>query len=72
MKSKISFVGLNEQHLPSDAIGYNIGEYLYHITTKRNVNTIKKNGFIPSKGRKSTKTYKLFEDVGIEFRESVN
>jgi hypothetical protein len=23
--------------------------------------------FIPSKERKSTKTYKLFEDVGIEF-----
>ena len=40
----------NEQFLPNDAIGYNIGEYLYHITPKQNVNTIKKNGFIPKDG----------------------
>jgi len=41
---------VNENYLPSDAIGYNIGEYLYHITTKRNVAQIKKNGFIPKDG----------------------
>jgi len=27
--------------------------------------------FIPSKGRKSTKTYKLFEDAGIEFKHFI-
>jgi hypothetical protein len=41
---------LNENYLQSDAIGYNIGEYLYHITPKSNVSQIKKNGFIPKDG----------------------
>lgn len=41
---------VNENYLPSDAIGYNIGEYLYHITPKKNVAQIKKNGFIPKDG----------------------
>lgn len=34
----------------SDAIGYNVGEYLYHITPKMNINEIKQNGFIPKNG----------------------
>lgn len=41
---------VNENYLPSDAIGYSIGEYLYHITPKINVAQIKKNGFIPKDG----------------------
>lgn len=41
---------VNENYLQSDAIGYNIGEYLYHITPKRNIAQIKKNGFIPKDG----------------------
>jgi hypothetical protein len=39
-----------ENYLISDAIGYNIGEYLYHITPKKNINNIKKNGFLPKDG----------------------
>lgn len=41
---------LNENYLKSDAIGYNVGEYLYHITPKRNVQKITKNGFTPKDG----------------------
>ena len=41
---------LNENYLQSDAIGYNIREYLYHITPKSNVSRIKKNGFIVKDG----------------------
>lgn len=41
---------IKENYLPSDAIGYNIGEFVYHITPKKNLNTIKKNGFIPKDG----------------------
>ena len=41
---------VNENYLQSDAIGYNISEYLYHITPKRNITQIKKNGFIPKDG----------------------
>ena len=41
---------LKENYLPSDAMGYNIGEFVYHITPKKNFNTIKKNGFIPKDG----------------------
>ncbi len=48
VKSFEQFV--NENYLQSDARGYNIGKYLYHITPKRNVAKIKKNGFIPKDG----------------------
>lgn len=42
---------INEaNYLKSDAIRYNIGEYLYHISPKRNLTEIKKNGFIPKNG----------------------
>ncbi len=41
---------LKENYLPSDAMGYDIGEFVYHITPKKNLNTIKKNGFIPKDG----------------------
>lgn len=44
-----NFKQFNE-NLKSDDIGYNIGQYLYHITPKRNVPQIKKNGFIPKDG----------------------
>jgi len=41
---------MNENYLKSDAIGYSVGEYLYHITPKTNLRVIKKNGFIPKNG----------------------
>ena len=41
---------INESYLPSDAIGYDIGEYLYHITPIKNLNKIKNNGFVPKDG----------------------
>ena len=41
---------LKEIYIPSDAMGYNIGEFVYHITPKKNFNTIKKNGLIPKDG----------------------
>ena len=42
---------LNEEnHLKSDAMGYNMGEFLYHITPKRNIGEIMKSGFIPKDG----------------------
>lgn len=41
---------LYEDYMKSDNIGYNIGEYIYHITTKQNIPAIKKNGFIPRDG----------------------
>jgi len=41
---------INEDYLSADAIGYNIGEYLYHVTPKRNIDKIKKYGFIPKDG----------------------
>lgn len=41
---------INENYLKSDAVGYNIGKFLYHITPKKNISKIKKNGFIPKDG----------------------
>lgn len=41
---------LNESYLPSDAIGYKIEKYLYHVTTENNLNKILKSGFIPHDG----------------------
>ena len=41
---------LNEGYLKSDAIGYNVGKYLYHVTSKDNVSNIKRNGFVPKDG----------------------
>ena len=41
---------INENYLTSDAIGYNIGAYLYHITPTSNVEKIKKHGFVPKDG----------------------
>jgi len=38
------------EHLKSDAIGYNIGKYIYHATPSRNLNTILEIGFIPQDG----------------------
>ena len=50
MKAKLVRESLNENYLKSDAIGYNIGQYIYHITLKRNLNDIRKNGFKPKDG----------------------
>lgn len=36
--------------IESDAMGYDIGDYLYHITPVSNFNTIIKKGFIPKNG----------------------
>ena len=41
---------INEKYLESDAIGYKIDKYLYHVTTKNNLNKIKRYGFIPQDG----------------------
>jgi hypothetical protein len=41
---------LNEKYLKNDAIGYNIGEFVYHVSPKRNLNKIKKYGLIPKDG----------------------
>jgi len=41
---------VNKNYLKSDAIGYRVGKYLYHVTPKRNLSIIKKNGFIPKDG----------------------
>jgi len=42
MKTYIKFV---YEYLKSDSSGYNVGEYLYHVTPKSNMSNIKKNGF---------------------------
>jgi hypothetical protein len=39
-----------ENYLENDAIGYNIGDYLYHITPTDNLIEIKQKGFIPKDG----------------------
>ena len=39
-----------ENFLKSDAIGYNIGDYIYHVTPDKNIKKIKKEGFIPKDG----------------------
>ena len=36
--------------MKSDAIGYNIGEYIYHVTSIKNLNNIKQKGFRPQNG----------------------
>lgn len=48
MKKFNQFV--TESYLKSDAMGYNIGDYLYHVTPKHNLSKIKKIGFIPQNG----------------------
>lgn len=41
---------LIENYLENDSIGYDIGEFLYHVTTKNNLDKIKNDGFIPKSG----------------------
>lgn len=41
---------LNENYLKSDAIGYSVGEYIYHVSPKKNLSSIKKYGFMPKDG----------------------
>jgi hypothetical protein len=48
MKNYHSF--LIEDYLVSDAIGYNIGDFIYHTTPMKNLNKIKKYGFEPQSG----------------------
>jgi len=47
---KIKFNDFIKEYLESDAIGYEIGDYIYHVTPKRNMNKIKNDGFIPKDG----------------------
>ena len=48
MKNFINYI--NERYLDSDAIGYEIGNFIYHITPEKNLSFIKENGFIPQDG----------------------
>lgn len=41
---------MNEEYLKSDAVGYNISNYIYHTTLVENIDNIKNNGFIPKDG----------------------
>lgn len=41
---------INEKYLESDAIGYAIGDFIYHVTTMKNVEKIKSQGFKPQDG----------------------
>jgi hypothetical protein len=41
---------INDSYLKSDAVGYDVGEYLYHVTPLKNASQIKKYGFIPKDG----------------------
>ena len=41
---------IKEDYMESDAIGYNIGKYIYHVTIKSNKDNIYKNGFLPKDG----------------------
>lgn len=41
---------IKEDYMKSDAIGYKIGKYIYHVTTSNNVDNIYKNGFEPKDG----------------------
>lgn len=38
------------KYYENDAIGYDIGKYLYHVTPKENLKNIKRNGFEPNDG----------------------
>lgn len=35
---------INETYLESDSKGYNISEFIYHVSLKKNLNTILKKG----------------------------
>lgn len=39
-----------DQLLESDAVGYDVGKYIYHITPKTNLPSIKRNGLLPKDG----------------------
>lgn len=39
-----------ENYLSNDAVGYNVGDYLYHVTPKKNLLNIIQNGFEPKDG----------------------
>ena len=46
----MKYLKLFENYLKSDSIGYNVGEYIYHVTPIKNMDKIKKNGLIPQSG----------------------
>lgn len=48
IKSYLEYI--KENYLPNDAIGYTIGEYIYHATPIDNLSRIKNNGFVPKDG----------------------
>lgn len=37
-------------YLEDDSMGYDIGEFLYHVTSTSNINAILKDGFLPKDG----------------------
>jgi hypothetical protein len=39
-----------ENYLSNDAVGYSVGDYLYHVTPKKNLLNIIQNGFEPKDG----------------------
>jgi hypothetical protein len=47
---KITFNDFLTEYLKSDAIGYNIGKFIYHTTPKRNAEKIERDGFEPKDG----------------------
>lgn len=40
----------DENYLKSDSVGYNVGEYIYHVTPIKNLSVIKRNGLHPQNG----------------------
>jgi hypothetical protein len=50
MKNITNFNQFFESYLKNDASGYDIGDYVYHVTPIENLNHIKQNGFIPKDG----------------------
>lgn len=58
LKTHLEYI--NESYRKSDAIGYIIGKYLYHITPSENLERIKNNGFHPKDG--VSVNGKVFED----------
>jgi len=46
----INFENFLKEYMDSDAIGYDIGEFIYHVTPESNVQDINTFGFIPKNG----------------------
>lgn len=44
------YVKMFEDYMASDARGYNIGEYVYHVTPAKNLGSIMRTGMVPRDG----------------------